>query len=348
MAFLRMLSATIATYGRRSRYRARGTRLIDHALIRRNIQCLAVVLASATAGCGGSTEPGGPAPDGHEWNEIAFVRFQDKNPQKQTWQLAVVNADGSNLRLLTDTLWIIGGAQFSPDGARIVFAGSANPSVADAKTLADRPGGLWLINRDGTGLVHIDSPATAEFPHWSPDGRQLVFSAEQAINVWIENADGTSAHAITSGPEGDLDPVFSPDGRTIAFSRRAATSTQSAIFVMNADGSNPRRLTDYAQYNRFPSWNGDGSQLTFGHVGDDGSFLATIRPDGTGFGRFTPSVTDVFYSSWRPDGKAVVFSTPLFDGVGLFLLDIASGQRSALTPQVAHVRDGSPSWGRTR
>lgn len=316
-------------------------------MIQRRAWFVPALYAVAITGCESATEPNAST-GGREWDEIAFVRFQDKNPQKQTWQLAIVNADGTNLRFLTDTFWVIGGADFSPDGARVAFAGAANPSVADAGTLANRPGGLWLINRDGTGLTRIDSPPTAEFPHWSPDGRQLVFAAEQTIDIWIENADGTSAHALTSGPEADVDPIISPDGRTIAFARSNATSTQWAIFAMNTDGSNLRRLTDYAQYNRFPAWNADGSQLTFGHVGVEGSYLASVKADGSGFGRFTPSVSDVFYSRWRPDGKAIVFSTPLFDAVGLFSLDVASGQRTALTPQTAHVRDGQPSWGRTR
>lgn len=316
-------------------------------MVQRHAWFVPALCALATLGCGASTEPGTTTIEGHEWNEIAFVRFQDKNPQKNTWQLGVVNSDGTNLRFLTDTLWTIGGAEFSPDGARVVFAGAANPRVADAQTQAARPGGLWLINRDGTGLTPVASRPTAEFPHWSPDGRQFVYSAEQSIDIWIQNVDGTSAHALTSGPEADVDPAISPDGRTIAFAR-SNTSAQWAIFAMNIDGSNARRLTDYAQYNRFPAWNTDGSQLTFGHVGDDGSYLAGIGADGTGFGRFTPQVSEVFYSTWRPDGKAIVFATPLFDAVGLFTLDVASGQKKALTSQVAHVRDIQPSWGRTR
>ena len=308
-----------------------------------------VLAASATTivACGASTEPNSPAIR-PEWTEIAFIRYQDKNSQKPTWQLAIVNADGTKLRFLTDTLWVIGGAEFSPDGAQIAFAGGANPVVADAATRAEHPGGIWLINRDGTGLRRIDSPPTAEFPRWSPDGRQLVYAAQSTIDIWIENADGTSAHALTSGPEADVDPVISPDGRSIAFARTMASQTQSAIFVMNLDGTNVRRLTDYSQYNRFPNWTIEGTQLTFGHVGDDGSYLAVVRIDGTGFGRFTPAVSDVFYSSWRPDGKVIAYATPLFDALGLFTLDVVSGQRTPITPQVTHVRDFQPSWGRTR
>jgi Tol biopolymer transport system component len=286
--------------------------------------------------------PGYPT-NGKEWGQLAFVRFIQR-PLGFTLQLAVVNADGTNLRFLTDTLWEIEGADFSPDGTKIVFVGGAHLTRPDS-TLPPRSFGLWVINADGSGLTPIDSPSLPNLPRWTPDGRQLVFEATLDDNIWIENSDGTSQRQLTSTADTDIYPVMSPDGRLIAFSRSNGGQSQWAVFVMNADGTNVRPLTSYAGFNDAANWSADGKQLVFGHSGNDGTYLAVVNADGTGFGPYSPSVTDGILSALRPDGNAVAYLSQSTGG--RVVMDRATGKGTTVTSGGGYY-DGSPSWGRTK
>jgi TolB protein len=279
---------------------------------------------------------------------LAFVRFSQTSPTTFTSQIGVVDADGANLRVLTDTMWEIDGADFSPDGSRIVFAGGANLTHPDSATSANRPFGLWLINADGTGLTRLVAPPNPIFPHWSPDGSRIILEATLHDDIWIENADGTSQRQLTNTADTDIDPVMSPDGSMIAFTRSNGGQSQWALFAMNSDGSNVRQLTTYATYNHSATWAADGKRLVFGHVGVDGTYLAVVNADGSGFAPYSPRVNDAIFSEFRPDGKAIAYSAPIFTGAGLVVLDPATGSHTSVTPTGTTFSDVSPSWGRTK
>jgi Tol biopolymer transport system component len=98
-------------------------------------------------------------------------------------------------------------------------------------------------------------------PNWSPDGRDLVFS--QALpsapdvtgSIYRVHADGTDLRQLTNPPRGisDEGPVWSPDGTKILFTRYD-TNFQGAIYVIDVDGSNPRRLSPMMANDVGPSW----------------------------------------------------------------------------------------------
>ena len=151
---------------------------------------------------------------------------------RQSVQLYTMRPDGSGLTKITD------GAdpRWSPDGSRIAFERGPNTvAVADSDgsnvhvLLAGPPG-------SGPGV-----------PSWSPDGQKLVFfntpgSQEHfTAEVWTINPDGSEATRLYHSGCCVSDwaaPIWSPDGRMIAFSADSA----GGMFVMNADGSGRRKL----------------------------------------------------------------------------------------------------------
>lgn len=128
---------------------------------------------------------------------------------------------------------------WSPDGTQIAV--SVGPGFGgyevQAVNLADRTARRILSGGDW------HSPA------WSPDGTRLAVSNGRVIAV--VNADGTGLTPLTSARPGTDNPAWSPDGARLAF--QAEANGRLAVWVMNADGSNPYYLTSPG-YDRDPTW----------------------------------------------------------------------------------------------
>jgi Tol biopolymer transport system component len=115
---------------------------------------------------------------------------------------------------------------------------------------SDSPGVIWVMKADGTGGSVLTD---GETPAWSPDGKRIAFATETG-RIHLINLDGSSPVELTQGgvvpqgsPGGSFDggPVWSHDGTRIAFLRYHFPSFPDAgVYVMNADGSGIRRVSD--------------------------------------------------------------------------------------------------------
>ncbi len=107
---------------------------------------------------------------------------------------------------------------------------------------------------------------------------------------------------MTNNSIPENDPDWSPDGTQIVYTAREAAGW--SIYVMNADGSQSRRLTN----GYTASWSPDGSRIAFSRL-DDGIY--TMDPDGGSLTRLTDSSTYGwdYYPEWSPDGTKIVFGS---------------------------------------
>jgi tricorn protease len=96
-------------------------------------------------------------------------------------------------------------------------------------------------------------------PDISPDGKLVVFS--YLGDIWIVETIGGTAHAVTSHPAHDIHPVFSPDGRKIAFSSNRHGSYD--IYVVPVQGGRPTRLTVDSANEMVCGWSPDGKNVLF-------------------------------------------------------------------------------------
>lgn len=128
------------------------------------------------------------------------------------------------------------------------------------------------------------------------------------------NADGSDVTQLTDHPANDLAPVWSPDGRKIAFS--SVRDGSANIYVMNADGSDMKRLTRHSSGSWWPAWSPDGQQIAFASRRGGNAFtnqgrnpydIYVMNADGSGVTRITnsPGVDDSF-PAWSP-GTRIAF-----------------------------------------
>jgi|HubBroStandDraft_6_1064221.scaffolds.fasta_scaffold44729_1 dipeptidyl aminopeptidase/acylaminoacyl peptidase len=105
--------------------------------------------------------------------------------------------------------------------------------------------------------------------HLSPDGRTIVVTigsydlgkAKHSSHIWLLDADGGNARQFTFGEANDASPVFSPDGKWIAFIREAGGEGQ--LYVIAVNGGGARRVTDVSTGVADPLWSPDGKSIAF-------------------------------------------------------------------------------------
>jgi Tol biopolymer transport system component len=160
---------------------------------------------------------------------------------------------------------------------------------------------------------------------------KLVFAAGETYqagvavaenDIWVVDPDGTNLARLTDSPEREWGPVWSPNGRRIAFARELrpggpapepatpqererGTPSVEEIFIMNADGSGLRQLTHLNLSVLFSlAWSPDGTQLAFRHEGG----LSVINDDGTG-AKLVFDKPDIELLRWSPDGQLILANT---------------------------------------
>jgi Tol biopolymer transport system component len=191
---------------------------------------------------------------------------------------------------------------FSPDGTRILFA-RTDPVTGIGMGLytmrATDGGDIQAVTGLPKGTDYL------QWPRYAPDGSRIAFTAVKGPSlqaqglapregaVYVVNSDGRGLHRLT--PFGDLlnfEVDWSPDGSQLVMQTDWRPGTRPSLWIMNADGSNLRRLTDETPTGRglpfqasfAPSWSPDGSLIMFNCAPGELGFwdLCTIRPDGTG------------------------------------------------------------------
>lgn len=208
------------------------------------------------------------SPDG---DQIVFGYGYRDERSYRVYEVVVMDADGSNLRNLGYGL----SPAWSSDGRSILFICGGYPWWALCRMDAQGSG-----RREFVSLPHDGLWRGSLAP--SPDGRSVVldYSSGSIYGIHIMGADGSGLRRITDGlvpspvatgtPDdgsGDDDtdasapglpsmrgstPAWSPDGRSITFS--SSSNGNSEIYVMNADGSDQRNLTEHPAMDVHPAW----------------------------------------------------------------------------------------------
>ena len=298
--------------------------------------------------------------------QIAF-----QHAGKSLW---LINPDGTGERQLTD----FKGAEdenpdWSPNGSTIAFDRCSSHCE------------IWTVKADGTASKRLGPNCLHKagdcidraVPAWAPNGKAIasgagwgpVKSDNHAFNeIIVLNPRGGGVrqltHITTSKPFSvDVNrPMWSPDGKQIAFEVQKLSSTgeslnQRALFIVNSDGSGLLQLTPWdLDAGDRPDWSPDGTLILFRVISAAHKLhgnLYTIRPDGSGLKQLTnySAPKAVLSGSFSPDGNWITFSrfsgTSAYPAIFVMRADGSNVQQVTRTNRSTHRQpiDFQPDWG---
>lgn len=243
------------------------------------------------------------SPDG---KKIAFLSQNASG----AFAIFVMNGDGAGKTEITPVNYLprstwngfdVWEMSWSPDGTQLIF-----PNVNS------NPAALMIVNADGSNRRNLTNGL---YPAWSPDGSKILFMRYHGgvpFSLHTIRPDGDDLQNITPAPLPanysvfDSPPIWSPDGRKIAFT--ATDFANSEIYIANTNGSNAQSTV---------------------HI------CAEFVPEGCGF--------NTTYPTWSPNGRMIALAIyGNQSGSEIYTQNIEDGTRIRLTDSSGH--NSNPSW----
>jgi serine/threonine protein kinase len=169
---------------------------------------------------------------------------------------------------------------------------------------------LWRSRPDGSERMQLTfSPMQAALPHWSPDGRQIAFSAAtpgQPWKVFLVPRDGGAATPLTSAKQRETDPTWSPDGKHLAMGVQPRDSQSAYIGLLELQTAKLTHLPG-SEGLFGPRWSPDGRYIVA--LSSDNNKLMLFEAPSQKWRQLASNLGLIGYISWARDSRAVYFDT---------------------------------------
>ncbi len=294
---------------------------------------LLLLLGVVTACGGGGAAEKKATPESPIASEPGWLAYQTDPGDLFSIKLHLVRVDGSQDHAIATKLsGAVRHPDFSPDGSRLAFDQLAPEESAY----------VYVARGDGSNAKRLSLesavPGRGEYwqPAWSPDGSRLAVSTDAGpigefgparfglAIVDVDSKEVTQVLDHKSAEGQDQFASWSPDGKRLAFYRVRSKSGQdqvqgigqTAVFVVNIDGSGLRQLTPWNMLAGDSDWSPKGDLIAFStrpllNFTSGRSELYTIRPDGSGMRALTSHGADgprATQPQWTPDGEAILYT----------------------------------------
>lgn len=217
---------------------------------------------------------------------MAYTGYKDGNPD-----LFLIDLETGRASTLSDEQGLNVAGGFSPDGTKLLMtlsrgkspnlylkdltSGSVarltshfgadstptfSPDARQAAFVSDRSGNpqIYVLDLAAKTARRLSNMNWCDAPAWSPTGEWIAFAGranrKDKMDIFLVDVTGAQVRQLTHGEGSNEDPTWSPDGRLLAFS--STRDGRSQIYVMDADGSAPRRVADVPGASSTPHWSG--------------------------------------------------------------------------------------------
>ena len=261
--------------------------------------------------------------------------------EHDNYDIFTMSLDGSNKRNITnhpDVAWT-----YLASGKYIFF-------ISDRDT-TNRVTFLYEMKADGSATRRIsDLRLRDSWMGVRKDGHELVVSPHPSVDslLYLIDREGRVIQRLATGMPYATDPTFSPDGTKIAFigknrKARRDPAFKAEIYIMNMDGTNLKKLTQYpatdttAEWFAYkvgpPRWHPEEDFITYQSKQNGKYSLYAVTPDGSKNWKLTNNPQEEGWHSWSPDGKWLAIE--LFDAhqtqFNIGLLDWHTKEMKVLT-----------------
>ena len=281
----------------------------------------------------------------HDGQHLIFQSTRDGRTCDQQYTMRL---DGSDVKRVSNGQGKTTCGYYMNGDRRIFYASSYAADTTCPPKPDPSKGYVWGLSPFDIYVANADGSATKRLTNYgvytaegtlSPDGKRIVFTSlkDGDLELYTMNVDGTNVKRLTNAPGYDGGAFFSPDGKQIVYrawhpSDTALTNYQALlkqrlvrpnrmeIWVMNADGSNQRQITNLGGANFAPYFTPDGRKIIFSsnykNPRSRNFDLYLVNPDGSGLEQITFDTEFDGFPMFSPDGTLLVWASNRGDGKG--------------------------------
>ena len=197
---------------------------------------------------------------------------------------------------------------------------------------------IYVVDYDGANEQRItNSRDLNSNPTWASDARGIAYSAYRrngAPDIVLSLIYTGVLQNLTKGRfrDGAYLPAFSPDGKQVAFTATAEGASAQDIYVMNADGSNWRRITTHPDIDTTPTWSPSGTQIAFISDRTGRPQIYIMNVDGSGVRRLPIPDAEADHPTWAPAPfNEIAYYARTGSGYDIKIHELATGQTRQIT-----------------